>query len=120
MLPQVVPKGTGVRYLTVTYYWQNSDIKTRKVRFSLLSNWEQIPWPSGDMFVDVYVEPGNIYYNELLLSDLSLTKYMNNLSVVAFVDPDISFWYYDDDGDLKANHYASQAFSTLRSIIYNN
>lgn len=101
----------------VYYYWKNTDTKARKVRFSLLCNWEQVQWPSGDLFIDVLVKPGDIYYKELLLSEIT-NNGVNELSVIAFIDPDISFWYYEKNNNLRANHYGSLAFASFRCMIF--
>ena len=103
------------------YYWQNSDKRIRKVRFSLLRDWKQIPWPSGELFIDVSVNPGDIFYKEILLSKIINNK-TNQISIIAFMDPDKSFWYWDKNktNDLKATHYGAQANSTLRNIFVSN
>jgi len=102
----------------IYYYWQNTDKITRKVRFSLLIDWKQVPWPTGDWFVDVSVSPGDIFCKDLLLSEIVKNE-TNQLSVVAFIDPDRSFWYFDKN-DLKANHYGVLSYATLKNIILIN
>ncbi|MDF9408116.1 hypothetical protein L7E55_07040 [Pelotomaculum isophthalicicum JI] len=102
-------------YKEIYYYWQNTDEKIRKVRYSLLIDWEQVPWPTGEMFIDVSVNPGDIFYKDLLLSEIVKNKNCQ-LSIVAFIDPDKSFWYFNNN-ELKANHYGALSYATLRNII---
>ncbi len=104
----------------VYYFWQNTDKKTRKVRLSLLNNWEQISWPSGEEFIDIIVKPNDIFYKELDLPDIVTTD-INQLTVIAFLNPDESFWYFDKERDeIGANHYGAIAFTTLRNIVTSN
>ena len=44
----------------------------------------------------------------------------NQLSVIAFINPDESFWYFDkeENDDLKANIFGAMAYSTLGNIIF--
>lgn len=101
------------------YFWQNIDKKVKRVRFSLLINWKQVPWPSGDKFIDVSLNPGDVFLKEIMLSDIVKNK-TDQLSVVAFINPDVSFWYWDKNNDLKATDDGAQAYATLRNIINSN
>lgn len=102
-------------YEKIYYYWQNTDEITRKVRYSLLIDWKQVPWPTGEMFIDVLVKPGDIFYKDLLLSEILSNKNCQ-LSIVAFIDPDKSFWYFNND-DLEVHSYSTPSYATLRNII---
>lgn len=99
----------------IYYYWKNNEKEIRKVRFSLLIDWKQVPWPTGEMFIDVSVNPGDIFYRALLLSEIVENKNCQ-LSIVAFINPDNSFWIFDEN-DLKANRNGALSYATLRSII---
>lgn len=102
------------------YHWRNSYDEPVMVRFSLMKDWEQIPWPdSGRLFLDTKAEA-----NDYLLKEIDLTGNAevgaNQYMVVAFINPGISFWYYDQQDDTdhwKANPLGSQGWATLRNIV---
>lgn len=99
------------------YHWKNTDDKVRKVRFSLLVNWKQVEWPdTGELFIDSLAYP-----NDYLIKKLELSAFEDSqIAIVAFLDPDEPFWYYDKNDPnnrIKANYYGSIAFSTDRTII---
>lgn len=102
----------------IYYHWKNTDRQERNVRFSILKDWKQIPWPNIDeYFIDILVYPNDAIIKELdfsyLITDEDDTV---QFTIVSFVDPGISFWYYDGN-DLKANHYGSQGFASMRTIL---
>lgn len=99
------------------YLWQNNDNIKRNVRFVLLKNWTQVPWPSGDMLIDVCIEPGEIFCQELLIPKIANAT-PTQLLVIAFIDPDKSFWYFDKHKELKAALYGTQAYATLRNVFF--
>ncbi|MBA1335796.1 MAG: hypothetical protein HPY66_1424 [Firmicutes bacterium] len=101
------------------YHWKNSDVEPRRVRLSLLRDWQQIPWPdSGELFIDILANPDDMLIKEIDISKLAKDK-ENQLTIIAFLNPDVSFWYFDDkSNDLEANHYGAIAFATLRDKIF--
>ena len=100
------------------YYWQNPDNIPINAKFSLLVNWKQTTWPNtGKLFIDIKSYPKDIVFQEIDLSTI-IKEEINHICVVAFVNPDISFWYYDTSvNDWEANPQGAQGYSTQRTLI---
>lgn len=101
------------------YHWINDTEVKKNVRFSLLLDWKQIEWPNNkEFFIDTLVNPG-----EVVTAELDLSNFQNNgeqLSVVAFLNPGVSFWYVDEEdksNPIKADGDGALAFSTYRTIL---
>jgi len=101
------------------YHWKNSEDKSVNARFSLLVNWEQVRWPETDKyFIETKADPGDSLIHEINISEFSGNK-TNQIAIVVFINPDTSFWYFDEKvNDWEVNRYGSQAYSTLKNIIY--
>lgn len=102
------------------YHWRNSYDKQIMVRFSLMKDWEQICWPdSGKLFLDTKANPDDYLLKEIDLTGITETG-ANQYIVLAFINPGISFWYYneqDANDHWKANPLGSQGWATLRNIV---
>ncbi|MBN2259801.1 MAG: hypothetical protein JW702_04625 [Clostridiales bacterium] len=103
----------------IYYHWTNNYETTKNMRFSLLVDWKQIEWPNtNDLFIDTSINPG-----ESITIRLDLEKFSNNgeqLVVVSFQNPGISFWYYDENdknNSIKASGEGALAFSTYRLFL---
>ncbi|MEA3422990.1 MAG: hypothetical protein U9Q80_04215 [Bacillota bacterium] len=101
------------------YHWINDTEAKKNVRFSLLLDWKQIEWPNTkEFFIDILVNPG-----EVITAELDLSNFQNNgeqLCVVAFLNPGVSFWFVDEEdknNTIKADGDGALAFSTYRTSL---
>lgn len=102
------------------YHWRNSNDEPVMVRFSLMKDWEQIPWTdTGELFLDTKANSGDYLVKEIDLSK-TLKSGTNQYMVLAFINPGVSFWYYDKDDNRdhwKVNPIGAQGWATLRNIV---
>jgi len=109
-----VKLGSAQRY----FFWRNSQDQRVLVRFILLKDWIETPWPmSNKVAFDVISKPNDLYCIPIDFGVLS-KQGTHQFSVISFVNPHISFWYWDkQENDWEANKNGARAYSTLKLVI---
>lgn len=103
------------------YHWGNTKDITVSLRLSLMKNWEQIPWPdTNTLFLDTKANPDDYLVKEIDLSS-SAGEGPNQYIVIAFINPNTSFWYFEEqnkgEDKWKADPHGAQAWATSRNIV---
>ncbi|MCL6580643.1 MAG: hypothetical protein K6U08_03380 [Firmicutes bacterium] len=102
---------------TLYYAWRNDSDGPVQVRFVLLVDWLQTPWPTQDAeALEFRAEPSQAVLEEIDLSALPIDD-MSYLVVVAFLRPLLPMWLLDDSGQVYLDPEGGDAFSSNCVVV---